>query len=226
MLSFINLISGSGSTNLAVLEAEKKGGRLYKLTKTVAIISSSPKAKGIEKAVKAGFPKRDIYVVSAKKGNFSKELLKIFRKYKPDYFHQLGWLPKTPLEVLKEYKGLNQHLGPGGKGMYGERRIYVFLKFCEKIKKLREIPVFCQWVAPEYDEGDVIYLRYVKINPKNSLKEIAERLKKVEHKVQIEARYLLAKGRFKERPSPEIAKNKKEKEILREIIKEACKIKF
>jgi len=47
MLRFINLISGSGSTNLAVLKAEKPGGRLYNLTRTAAIISSDPEAEGI-----------------------------------------------------------------------------------------------------------------------------------------------------------------------------------
>jgi len=221
MLKFINLISGSGSTNLAVLEAEKPGGRLNGLTKTIAIISSDSKAKGIERAKGAGFPGKDIFVVSPKKGNLARELLEIFDRYKPDYFHQLGWLPLTPLEVIKHYRGLNQHLGAGGKGMYGVRRIYTHIIFCQRIGRWRKIPIFCQWVAPEYDQGNIIYLRYEEIKPSETAEEAAERLLVIEHQVQIEARYRLAKGIFKEEPVPKIAQNLEEEKILFAAIKEA-----
>ena len=222
MLNFINLISGSGSTNLAILENEKSG-KLYNLTKTVAIISSDPKAKGIERAKKKGFPEEDIFIVFPKRGDLAKQLLEIFDKYKPDYFHQLGWMPLTPFEVLKKYQGLNQHLGPGGKWMYGIRRIYTHLLFCQKIGEWREIPIFCQWVVPEYDKGDTIYLRYEKLKPNETSEEVVERLLKIEHQVQIEGRYLLAKGAFKEEPVPKIAKNEIEEKILFEAKEEARK---
>ena len=223
MLRFINLISGSGSTNLAILKAEGPGGRLYNLTRTVAIVSSNPEAEGIKKAIQAGFPKKEIFVVYPQKGNLASQLLEIFNRYKPDYFHQLGWMPKTPIEVLRQYRGLNQHMGPGGKGMYGVRRVYAFHLFCRRIGEQRPFPVFCQWVAPEYDAGKTIYLREEEIKPEESPEEAAERLLKVEHEVQIEGRYHLAKNDFKERPVPQIAKNEKEKEILSWAIKQAIK---
>lgn len=221
MLKFINLISGSGSTNLAVLEAEKPGGKLYGLTKTVAIISSDPEARGIERAKEVGFPEKDIHLVFPEKGNLAKQILEIFDKYKPDYFHQLGWMPLTPLELLKHYKGLNQHLGPGGKWMYGIRRIYAFFLFCQRIGERRKIPIFCQWVAPEYDKGKVIYLKYEELKPGETPEEAAEKLLKIEHYVQIEARYCLARGNFKEEPIPKIAKNLEEEKILLSAMKEA-----
>jgi folate-dependent phosphoribosylglycinamide formyltransferase PurN len=221
MLKFINLISGSGSTNLAVLEAEKPGGRLFGLTKTVAIISSNPKARGIEKAKRVGFPEKDIHLVFPEKGNLAKQILEIFDKYKPDYFHQLGWLPMTPIEVLKHYKGLNQHLGPGGKWLYGIRRIYAFIVFCQRIGELRPLSIFCQFVAPEYDKGNVIYVRYEEIEPGESPEEAAERLLAVEHQVQIEGRYVLARGIFKEEPVPKVAKDPREEKILFEAMKKA-----
>jgi len=221
MLRFINLISGSGSTNLAILKAEEPGGRLYGLTKTVAVISSNPQAEGVKKVKEFGFPEKDIYFVFPKKGNLGKQLLEIFNKYKPHYFHQLGWLPLTPIEVLRKYKGLNQHLGPGGKGMYGIRRIYAFLWFCRKVGEVRKIPIFSQWVAPEYDKGDVIFLKYAKIDLNEKPEKIAQRLLPIEHEVQIEARSRLAKGNFKERALPKIAKNPKEEKILLEAIKKA-----
>lgn len=221
MLKFINLISGLGSTNLAVIQAEKPGGRLFGLTKTIAIISSDPEAKGIEKAKETGFPEKDIFVVEPKKGNLAKQLLEMFERYRPDYFHQLGWMPQTPLEVLKHYRGLNQHLGPGGRWMYGVRRIYAYMVFCKKIGEWRPIPIFCQRVAPEYDQGNVIYLRHEQIEADENLEKVAARLLAIEHLVQIEGRHRLATGLVKEQPVPQIALNQKEKEILFQAMKEA-----
>ena len=132
-------------------------------------------------------------------------------------------MPLTPFEVLKKYQGLNQHLGPGGKWMYGIRRIYTHLLFCQKIGGWREIPIFCQWVVPEYDKGDTIYLRYEKLKPNETSEEVVERLLKIEYQVQIEGRYLLAKGAFKEEPVPKIAKNEIEEKILFEAKEEARK---
>ena len=221
MLKFTNLISGGGSTNLAIVEAERSGGRLYGLTKTIAIISSDSKAKGIERVKEAGFPEKDIFVVEPKKGNLAKQLLEIFERYKPDYYHQLGWMPLTPLEVIKNYQGLNQHLGPGGKWMYGVRRICAHMIFCQRIGELRPIPIFCQRVAPEYDKGNVIYLRYEGLRANETSEEAAERLLVIEHQVQIEGRLRLARGAFKEEPVPKIAKNPEEEKILFEAMKEA-----
>lgn len=221
MLKFINLISGSGSTNLAILEAEKPGGRLHGLTKTVAIISSDPEAKGLSRAKSAGFPEKDLFSVDPKKGNLAKQLLDIFDRYKPDYFHQLGWMPLTPLEVIASYKGINQHMGPGGKWMYGVRRIYAHIIFCQRLGEWRPMPIFCQRVAPEYDKGNVIYLRHEEVKPDETPEQAAERLLVIEHRVQIEGRYLLAKGNFKEEPVPKIAKNPEEEKILFEAMKQA-----
>jgi len=221
MLKFTNLISGGGSTNLAIVKAERSGGRLYGLTKTIAIISSDSKAKGIERVKEAGFPEKDIFVVEPKKGNLAKQLLEIFERYKPDYYHQLGWMPLTPLEVIKNYQGLNQHLGPGGKWMYGVRRICAHMIFCQRIGELRPIPIFCQRVAPEYDKGNVIYLRYEGLRANETSEEAAERLLVIEHQVQIEGRLRLARGVFKEEPVPKIAKNPEEEKILFEAMKEA-----
>lgn len=221
MLKFINLISGSGSTNLAIIEAEKPGGRLFELTKTVAIISSDPKAKGIEGAKEAGFPAAHIFIVEPEKGNLAGQILKIFAQYQPDYFHQLGWMPLTPREVISRYKGVNQHFGPGGKWMYGIRRIYSHIVFCQRLGEWRPIPVFCQRVASEYDKGNVIYVRYEEIKPNETAEEAAERLLAIEHQVQIEARFRLATNTFQEEPVPKIAKNRQEEKILFEAIKEA-----
>ncbi|PIU78009.1 MAG: hypothetical protein COS72_03755 [Candidatus Moranbacteria bacterium CG06_land_8_20_14_3_00_43_56] len=160
MITTVNLISGGGSTNLAILEAQKPGGKLHGLVKTVAIISSNPMAGGIKKVIDAGFPQKNIYVIDSKRDNLGQQLLEIMDIYRPDYFHQLGWEPYTPDYVTERFQGLNQHLGPGGRFMYYERRIYAQLWFCKKIGEKRPIPVFCQYAHKDYDDGDVVYVHY------------------------------------------------------------------
>ena len=221
MLRIINLVSGNGSTNLAIIQAESPGGKLHGLVKTVAMIFSNSKSKGIEKAKNAGFPADDICLLDQKKGNLADQLLKILDRYKPDYFHQLGWMPLTPLEIIERYNGLNQHLGPGGKWMYGVRRIYAHMRFCEMIGEKQPIPVFCQKVAPKYDEGEMIYARYENILPGETPEEAAERLLNIEHQVQIEALYCLATNSCKLQSAPKIALNPEEEKFLFEAKKEA-----
>lgn len=221
MLRVVNLISGNGSTNLAIIQAESPGGKLNGLVETVAMIFNDPESRGIEKVKNKGFPADNIWVVDPNKGSLAEQLLKILDRYKPDYFHQLGWMPLIPLEVIERYNGLNQHLGPGGKWMYGIRRIYAHMRFCEIIRENRPIPVFCQRVAPKYDEGNVIYLQYENILPDETPEAAAERLLDVEHQVQIEALRRLAADSYKEQPVPKIARNSEEEKILLEAKKEA-----
>ncbi|OIO46206.1 MAG: hypothetical protein AUJ31_02315 [Parcubacteria group bacterium CG1_02_39_15] len=221
MLRVVNLISGQGTTNSAILKAESPGGRLYGLAETVALIFSSPLAPGRLKAERKGFSKSNIWVVHPDTWRWGKGLLEILDKYRPDFFHQLGWMPLTPLEVVECYNGLNQHLGPGGKWMHGVRRIYTHMRFCELIGEQRPIPVFCQRVATKYDEGSVIYLQYEDLLPNESPEEAAKRLIEIEHRVQIEALYRLATNSIKEQPVPRLALSSREEEILLRVKKEA-----
>lgn len=214
MITTVNMISGSGTTNLAVLQAQKPGRKLHGLVKTIAIISSNPNAAGIQKAIDQGFPEWDIRVASRKKGNLGEQLLKILGEYKPDYFHQLGWMPKTPRSVTERYRGLNQHLGPGGDYMYGKRRLYAHRRFCEMIDEKRPIPVFCQYVHPIYDLGDAIYVKFEDFDLAESVQAIAERLLPVEHEVQIEALLRLATCTHRCVPVPRIYETPEEEKLM------------
>jgi len=221
MLRIVNFISGDGSTNLAILQAENSGGKLHGLVKTLAIISDNLKTLNIQKIRDEGVSTSDVWTVNPEKEDFTNQILEILDKYKPDYFHQVGWMPLTPLEVIKRYRGLNQHLGPGGKWMYGKRRIYAHIRFCEMIRETRPIPIFCQRVAPKYDEGNVIYVQYEDILSNETVEEVAKRLLKIEYQVQIEALYRLATNSFEERPVPKTALNPEEERILLKAKKEA-----
>jgi len=214
MITTVNLISGGGSTNLAILEAQKPGGKLHGLVKTVAIISSNPMAGGIKKVIDAGFPQKNIYVIDSKRDNLGQQLLEIMDIYRPDYFHQLGWEPYTPDYVTERFQGLNQHLGPGGRFMYYERRIYAQLWFCKKIGEKRPIPVFCQYAHKDYDDGDVVYVHYEDYQEHETDEEISRRLLPIEHEVQIEGLYLLATGKAKPIPVPRVYETDEERTLM------------
>lgn len=221
MIRTVNLISGGGSTNWAIVEAEKPGGQLDGLSQTVAIVSSDPRAPGIKKVLDAGFPDKNIHIVNTG-AELTRELLSVLDQYEPDYFHQLGWMPLTPAEVINRYRGLNQHLGPGGRWMYRVRRIYALMRFESLIGERRLLPVFCQRVAPEYDAGNIVYARWVRMAIDESPEQVAKRVLHIEHEVQIEAlRRLATEETIKERPVPRIARNKKQEELLLQAKREA-----
>jgi folate-dependent phosphoribosylglycinamide formyltransferase PurN len=210
----VNLISGGGSTNLAVLEAQKPGGKLHGLVKTEAIICNNSKAAGIQRAIDVGFPKENIHLVSRAKGSLGEQILEVLYDYKPNYFHQLGWMPHTPSMVIDLFRGLNQHLGPGGEFMYGERRIFTHMLFCRMIGERRPIPIFCQYVDPAYDQGKVVYARFEDFAFTESVSAIAKRLLPIEHEVQIEALFRLATGIVQCFPVPRVYETPKEKRLM------------
>lgn len=220
----ISLISGGASTCLKILREEKEGGILYGKTKTVAVIASSHKVSGLENVVKkAGFPREDTHVAYPGDGNLGERLLEIFGYYKPDFFHQLGWMPMTPEEVMEKYTGFNQHLGPGGRWMYGVRRVYAHMRFCQEVERIVPIPVFCQFVDPIYDAGLVVYVRYIDLDFKQTPEQNAEMLLPIEHKVQIEGRKKLFAGTAYTNAEivPTIAENGEEEALLFTIRKKS-----
>jgi folate-dependent phosphoribosylglycinamide formyltransferase PurN len=188
----VNFISGGGSTNLAVLEAQKPDGKLHGLVRTAAIICNNSKAAGIQRAIEAGFPEKNIHLVGRYKGDLGEQIVEILEKYQPEFYHQLGWMPLMPNLVMENFLGLNQHLGPGGKFMYGERRLHAHIRFCEIIGEKRPVPIFCQVVDPVYDNGDAISVRFENILEGETIEEAAKRFLPIEHEVQIEALFRLA----------------------------------
>lgn len=220
----IGLISGGGTTNLEVLLSEERGGELYGLTQTIAIISSNSKARGIEKALSCGFPKKDIHILDPKNVNFTTRLLEIFAEYDPHFYHQLGWMPLTPEELIMFYRGLNQHLGPGGRYMHGRRRIWVHIEFCKLIGRPLPIPVFCQLVHPEFDKGDIVCMEEIEVDLGQDIQAIADLLLPIEHQVQIKGRKMFATGDYILKPVPEYARTPDEAAVLDRLKLESRKV--
>jgi len=221
--SVVNFISGGASTCVSIIGGELPGGILFDATQTVAIIADSHDIDGIQNVMAAEFPKEHIHVVNPG-SDFAERILVVLDVYKPDFFHQLGWMPQMPEEVLARYVGLNQHLGPGGKWMFGVRRVYAHMRFCQEVGRIIPIQVFCQLVDPAYDAGKIVYAESVNLDftqtPEYNAKML---LLSIEHEVQIRGRMEMA-HRF----NPEladnpanIAQNPAEEEILFKMKKEA-----
>ena len=220
-LRIVNLISQTGSTSLEVIRAQKPGGVLDGLVETVAVVTSNGKIGGLERAVEEGFPKNCTHEVSKKSATFDQDLINFLRIYNPDYVFQLGWLPYTPENVHNAFQFLNMHIGPGGQFMFGERRIYAHMRFCELIGESRPIPLFCHRVTSGYDKGKTIYAQWEEIYPWETAKEVAKRLYLIEHKVQIHALYLLATGQVKESNAVSIPTSYYEEELLKQAIEDS-----
>lgn len=222
-LKTVALISGGGSTNRKVLEEQRSGGKLYGLVETVAIISNDFQAGGLQRAMDIDFPKKHIHIVNPAMGKKSlgEQLLLIFDYYNPDYFTQFGWYPLTPQNVINYYKGINQHLGPGGQHMYYGRRLFAHFRFCEIIGEKRPVPIFCQLVAPNFDDGDAICAIHADFAEGESVEEVATQFLPLEHEVQIEGLRLLATETANPFPVPRVYLDLREKKIMDRVREEA-----
>ena len=162
-----SLISGSGTTMKAVAKACREGA-LVGLVKPVVVISSRRDNQGIERAKKYGIK---TFIVRPKDfptpAAFGEKLLKIFRDFDVDLVSQNGWLPLTPVNVIKRFRGriINQHPGPldgrrpdfGGKGMYGSRVICARLAFVWATgQKDPWTESTIHYVTEGFDEGSLI----------------------------------------------------------------------
>ena len=122
--------------------------------------------------------------------------------------------------------GLNQHLGPGGQGMFGERRVYAHMRFCQEVGRLMPIQVFCQLVHPIYDAGKIVYDEMVELDFKKTPEQNAETLLSIEHQVQISGRLAMYYGIDPEKLDfpINIAQDSEEEALLEYIKKEAIKM--
>ena len=223
------LISGSGTTATAILNAIKTGELAG--VEPACVIASRPTAPGIERLAQAGFPKDKIYVASPRSETFGAEILRICSDNKVDFIGQYGWLAMTPESVIEQYKSMmvNQHDGPldpgrpdfGGEGMYGLRVSCARLLFVRKTNHDFWTEATAQRVAVHFDEGSVVKTARVPILEKDTPETLAARLLPVEHQVEIDTLCDFANGTVKEikREVPLVAPN--EIEILRECKKEA-----
>lgn len=224
-------ISGGGTTASAIIRACKSG----KLSvNPVLVVASKAEISGINRVIETGMAKKAVKVISPKKydtvNKFGEALLELCRKFQVDLIGQYGWLPLTPVNLIRAYDGriINQHPGPldsgrpdfGGKGMYGKRVHTAILYFRRVSKHDYWTEATTHFVTQDFDRGEVIKRKRVKILPTDTVEDLQKRVLPIEHEVQIEALADFAAGK--------VRTFRREKELVRDdevgILKEAKRV--
>lgn len=177
------LISGNGTTMEAAVGVSQRDPSMH--INPVLVVSSRPDAQGIERAGAAHIPVEVVCQMDT--------LLWTLQRYHVELVVQTGWLPKTPPDVIAQYRNMiiNQHPGRlpdfGGKGMYGRRvtcATIAFFRLCKEEYPWTASTV--HYVTADYDAGELIQVARVNILSHGSTlqeatRETHQRLLRVEH---------------------------------------------
>lgn len=175
------------------------------------VIASTADAGGIERAIQLGVPRKDVLVVDPRairtpegkidRDAFAQILIAELRARAIDVVTQNGWLPMTPVPVIREYLNriFNQHPGPvpefGGKGMYGLRVHAAVIEFLRLTGNSPITEVIAQYVGDGYDEGGVVGSARIAVLPDDTAEILQARALSQEHCLQIQLLKNLARGR-------------------------------
>lgn len=209
------LISGNGTTMEAVIRSCRDDILQGKINSAI-VISSKKNAGGIEKVKLLDVP----FEVIRKKDfttdkDFGSKLLEILGGYKVNLVVQMGWLTKTPEEVVREFEGriFNQHPGSldpdhlgndgnpldfGGQGMYGIHVHETVLKFQELAQRRFPTEATIHRVTAKYDQGRVVAKREVLVLDNDTAEILSQRVLPVEHALMIDFLDQLSKGQVHE----------------------------
>lgn len=185
-------ISGSGTTYQAVHDSCEQRGGLKDQAKVNLVVASRSQAPGVQKAIANGMtPEKNLFIFRPKdfssEEEFGETIIKTCRQRDIDLILQLGWMIKTPANVIKAYRNhiLNQHPGPlefGGQGMYGVHVHAAVLKFNELTSRANTWATV-HLADERYDHGQIIKEWPVPTYPNDTPEKLAERVLPAEHEL-------------------------------------------
>ena len=230
------LISGNGTTAEQIILATHS--ERLRNVEPALVIATRADAPGIERAVRAGIPSKDVIVIAPSgfldEQSFGNTIIAACEERGVDFIGQYGWMAKTPANVIERFKDMmvNQHPGPldpgkpdfGGIGMYGRRVHAARLWFVRKTNRDFWTETTAQRVGIQFDEGAVVKRKKLDILPSDDPITLQERLLPLEYEVQIEALEDFARGTAKEIVRVEPLIRSGEESILEECKKEAIKL--
>ena len=228
-----SLISGGGTTMEQIGIAYKKGEIPIE---PVLVISSNPKAGGIEKAGRLGIPhvvvNPDDFRGEDKKidqEGFGLALLKVLRGNGVTVVTQNGWMPLTPEHVIDEFRDtiFNQHPGPKKetRATHGLQPHAIMLYIARHTGRNEGTEVIAHRVTPKFDEGPTVGMVPIAIYlPHDSPKRLQRRALPKEHLLQITLLKQLTRGDVKEVSSKTQYIEPGEEHILRDARRYARKI--
>lgn len=191
-LRAVVLISGGGTTLRNLLEHIETRGLPVRI---VGVISSNPKARGLEYATMAAIPttifERKNY---SSDDDYSRAVFDDCRRYRCDYVVMGGFLKFVPIPDDFALRVINIHpaLIPAfcGHNMYGHRVHEAVLDYGAKVSGCT-----VHFVDNQFDHGPIILQHVVPVEDGDTPETLAARVFEAECEAYPEALRLLAAGR-------------------------------
>jgi phosphoribosylglycinamide formyltransferase-1 len=178
------LVSGSGS-NMQSIAASANRGVLKGLAEIVLIISNNPNAYALKRA-----EDDNIKTVCVERRSFKDEksfntaILEELQNVESDIVCLAGYTKMIGHEIIDVYRGRMLNIHPallpkfGGKGMYGYHVHEAVVKAGEK-----KSGATVHFVEGEYDTGEIIMQREVKVFKSDTPQDVAKKVLAVEHRI-------------------------------------------
>jgi formyltetrahydrofolate-dependent phosphoribosylglycinamide formyltransferase len=187
------LISGSGRTLKNFLDLAAEGALPVDVR---LVVSSTPKAGGLEFARAAGVPTEVVERSGfASDADYGDAIFSACRSAAVDYVAMAGFLKLAPVPPDFDSRVLNIHpaLIPAfsGHGMYGRRVHQAVLDYGAKVTG-----VTVHFVDNEYDKGPVIWQQPVPVFDDDTAETLGERVFETEKEAYPHVLRLLAAGRI------------------------------
>ncbi len=188
------LISGSGRTLKNLIDLAEQGELPIEV---VLVVSSTPKAGGLQHATKAGIATQVIERSGFESdSSYGDAVFAACRDAGVDYVAMAGFLKLAPVPEGFEGRVLNIHpaLLPafGGRGMYGGRVHQAVLDHGVKVTGCT-----VHFVDNEYDRGPIIWQQPVPVFDDDTAETLADRVFETELDAYPHVLRLLAEGRLK-----------------------------
>jgi phosphoribosylglycinamide formyltransferase-1 len=196
LLRIAVLISGSGSNLQALIDAIE-GGQLPEV-EIVLVVSNKPDAFGLQRALQHKLPA--LYLPWKQREEAEARLTKILQLFQVDLVVLAGWMRIFTPEFVTQFSGRMINLHPALLPDNGTSKTYVTSNGTE-IPAFRGLHVVKQaldagvkvtgstvhYVTPEVDAGPVICREEVAIEEGDTEETLHERIKRVEHRLIVEA---------------------------------------
>ena len=176
------LASGEGTNAAALIQYERTTKDCpYKV---VCVITNKPNAGVLRVSEEYSVPSFFISFDNRAETDIAKDVLMHLGACGAEFICLAGFLRKIPSELLQVFKEKIINIHPsllpkyGGKGMYGKN---VFQAVLEGKEAVTGVTIHA--VSAEYDEGAIIYSERIGIDEDETVNSLAEKTKRVEHRV-------------------------------------------
>ena len=170
------LVSGTGTNAINIIEYFEKNS----VADVALVVSNKTDALAVEKAQNKGVKTIVFNNESFKKNSI---VLNYLKSESIDFIVLAGFLMKVPNDIIHAYPNKIVNLHPsllpkyGGKGMYGNHVHRAVIEAQES-----ESGISIHFVNEEYDEGAIIFQAKVRVEKKDSVEVLAQKIRQLEHR--------------------------------------------